>query len=131
MGNLSIVRKSDTLAVWSGGQATSQQGSVGSHLQLQVLASPDRSGDIENLIAAALPLSVHSQTLGAVERRVADLERQVLRLTSELHKVRFKDRQGYACLKYRLDFHEKILARDPRYSRDVPHSPSPLRHRRI
>ena len=92
--------------------------------------APDRSGDIARLIAAALPSSVHSQALSAVERRVADLESQVLRLTSELHEVRLKDRQGYARLKDRLDYHETILARDPRYSRDVPRSPSPLRRRR-
>ena len=130
LGNLSTVPKSDTLAVWSGGQATSQQGSVGSHLHPQVSAAPDRSGDIAHLIAAALPSSVHSQALSAVERRVADLESQVSRQTSELKEVRLKDRQGYARLKDRLDFHETILARDPRYSRDVPRSPSPLRRRR-
>ena len=118
LGNLSTVPKSDTLAVWSGGQATSQQGSVGSHLHPQVSAAPDRSGDIAHLIAAALPSSVHSQALSAVERRVADLESQVLRLTSELHEVRLKDRQSYERLKTRLDFHEKIMLRDPRYSRE-------------
>ena len=108
MGNLTTVPKSETLAVWSGGQATPQQESVGSDLHPQVSAAPDRSGDIAHLIAAALPSSVHSQALSAVERRVADLESQVLRLTSELHEVRLKDRQGYARLKDRLNFHETI-----------------------
>ena len=75
-------------------------------------------------------ISAQSQALSAVERRIADLESQVLRLISELHEVRLKDRQALARLKDRLDFHETILSRDPRYSRGVPRSPSPLRYRR-
>lgn len=129
-GNPSIERGSDTLASRSGGQATFQQGSVDSRLHPQVQVAPDRSGELAHLFAAALPASVQSQALSAAERRIADLESQVSRLTSELHEIRAKDRQGYERLKTRLDLHEKIMLRDPRYSRDVPRSPSPRRYRR-
>ena len=89
--------------------------------------APDRSGELAHLLAAALPAS---QGLSAAERHIRDLDGQVLRLITDLHDVRAKDRQGYERLKTRLDLLEMIMLRDPRYSRDVPRSPSPLRHRR-
>ena len=76
-GNLFIRRGSDTLALRSGGQATFQQGSVDSHLNPQVSATPDRSGELAHLIAAALSASIQYQALSAARRCIADLESQV------------------------------------------------------
>ena len=65
---------------------------------------PDGSSDDANLFAAAYPAVVHTQTQGAaLERRVSELESQVSRLTSKLHDVSAKYRQGYDRLKLRLD----------------------------
>ena len=94
-GSLSIGRGSDTLASRSGGQATFQQGSASSLLHPQVQAAPDRSGNLAHLLAAALPASVQLQALSTAERRIGDLEGQVLRLTSDLQEVQAKDEQDY------------------------------------
>lgn len=128
-GILSIGQGFEASASPSGGQATFRQGSVGSHPHPQAQGAPDRSGDYAQLFAAAYPAVVQTQTQSAaLERRVSDLESQVSRLTSDLHSVRAKDRQGYDRLKLRLDLLERLVMSNPRQPRSPPRSPSPLRH---
>ena len=66
--------------------------------------TPDTNIDYACLLAANSSIAQTQAHDAAVEKRIVDLERQVSQLTSALHDVRSKPRQGYDRLKIRIDF---------------------------
>ena len=78
-----------------------QNGNIDSHLHRSVQVAPDSEHAhlLMHVYSAAISTQMHSS---AADRRIADLERQVSRVTSDLQDVQ-GDRQSYDRLKLRLD----------------------------
>ena len=87
--------------------------------------TPHTNIDYACLLAANSSIAQTQAHDAAVEKRIVALESQVLQLTSTLHDVRTKTRQGYDRLKIRVDLLEQLLIRGARSTRSPPRSASP------
>ena len=83
---------------------------------------PNTNIDYARMLAAHSSIAQTQAHDAAVEKRTVSLESQVSLLTSTLHDVRMKVRQGYDRLKIRVDRLKRLLMRNARSTHSPPRS---------